>query len=127
MVPRWQGIGNYLPICWQQFVAVSAVGGAHSSRLASGPALPERDRHGGIAWALWVGVLLSLRTRWSAGSLISTTKRSVRCQAERYIDLLAEEGVHLGEPFIRQPRGEIDRAEKALQRCIAEGHIVEED
>lgn len=48
-------------------------------------------------------------------------------QAERYIDLLAEEGVHLGEPFTRQPQGEIDRAEKALQRCIAEGHIVEED
>lgn len=89
-------------------------------------------------------------------------------QAERYIDLLAEEGVHLGEPFTRQLRGklrelrfsldrrrvrityyiasgrrivlltvfvktqrqerrEIDRAEKAMQRCIAEGHTVEED
>lgn len=89
-------------------------------------------------------------------------------QAERYIDLLAEEGVHLGEPFTRQLRGklrelrfsldrrrvrityyiasgrrivlltvfvktqrqerrEIDRAEKAMQRCIADGHTVEED
>lgn len=89
-------------------------------------------------------------------------------QAERYIDLLAEEGVHLGEPFTRQLRGklrelrfslerrrvrityfiasgrrivlltvfvktqrqerrEIDRAEKAMQRCVAEGHTVEED
>ncbi len=89
-------------------------------------------------------------------------------QAERYIDLLADEGVHLGEPFTRQLRGklrelrfsldrrrvrityyiasgrrivlltvfvkaqrqerrEIDRAEKAMQRCIAEGHTVEED
>jgi hypothetical protein len=59
-------------------------------------------------------------------------------QAERYIDLLAEEGVHLGEPFTRvlltvfvktqrQERREIDRAEKAMQRCIAEGHTVQED
>jgi hypothetical protein len=89
-------------------------------------------------------------------------------QAERYIDLLGEEGVHLGEPFTRQLRGklrdmrfsldrrrvrityylasgrrivlltvfvkaqrqerrEIDRAEKAIHRCIAEGHTVEED
>jgi hypothetical protein len=89
-------------------------------------------------------------------------------QAERYIDLLADEGVHLGEPFTRQLRGklrelrfsldrrrvrityyiasgrrivlltvfvktqrqerrEIDRAEKAMQRCVAEGHTVEED
>lgn len=88
--------------------------------------------------------------------------------AERYIDLLADEGVHLGEPFTRQLRGklrelrfsldrrrvrityyiasgrrivlltvfvktqrqerrEIDRAEKAMQRCVAEGHTVEED
>ena len=88
-------------------------------------------------------------------------------QAERYIDLLADEGVHLGEPFTRQLRGklrelrfslnrrrvrityyiasgrrivlltafvktqrqerrEIDRAAKAMQRCIAEGHTVEE-
>ncbi len=89
-------------------------------------------------------------------------------QAERYIDLLAEEGVHLGEPFTRQLRGklrelrfsldgrrvrityfiasgrrivlltvfvktqrqerrEIDRAEKAMQRCVSEGHMIEED
>ena len=27
----------------------------------------------------------------------------------------------------RQERREIDRAEKAMQRCIAEGHTVEED
>lgn len=87
---------------------------------------------------------------------------------ERYIDLLADEGVHLGEPFTRQLRGklrelrfgldgrrvrityfiasgrrivlltvfvktqrqerrEIDRAEKAMQRCVAEGHLTEED
>lgn len=89
-------------------------------------------------------------------------------QAERYIDLLADEGVHLGEPFTRQLQGklrelrfsldrrrvrityfiasgrrivlltvfvktqrqerrEIERAEKAMQRCIAEGHAIEED
>lgn len=89
-------------------------------------------------------------------------------QAERYVDLLANEGVHLGEPFTRQLRGklrelrfsldrrrvrityfiasgrrivlltvflktqrqerrEIDRAEKAMQRCIDEGHSIEED
>ena len=89
-------------------------------------------------------------------------------QAERYIDLLADEGVHLGEPFTRQLRGklrelrfsldsrrvrityfiasgrrivlltvfvktqrqerrEIDRAEKAMRRCGAEGHVIEED
>lgn len=28
-------------------------------------------------------------------------------QVERYIDLLAEEGVHLGEPFTRQLRGKL--------------------
>ncbi|HET9092199.1 MAG TPA: type II toxin-antitoxin system RelE/ParE family toxin [Acidimicrobiales bacterium] len=28
-------------------------------------------------------------------------------QAERYIDLLATEGVHLGEPFTRQLRGKL--------------------
>lgn len=89
-------------------------------------------------------------------------------QVERYIDLLAEEGVHLGEPFTRQLRGklrelrfylgraqtrityyiasgrrivlltvfpktkpreraEVDRAWRAMQRCIAEGHIAEEE
>lgn len=89
-------------------------------------------------------------------------------QAERYIDLLAAEGVHLSEPFTRQLRGklrelrfnldrrrvrityyiatgrrivlltvfvktqrqerrEIDRAERAMKRCIAEGHTAEED
>jgi hypothetical protein len=89
-------------------------------------------------------------------------------QVERYIDLLADKGVHLGEPFTRQLRGrlrelrfylgrsqtrityyiasgrrivlltvfakqrrrehrEIDRAWRAMQRCIAEGHVVEED
>ena len=89
-------------------------------------------------------------------------------QVERYIDLLAAEGVHLGEPFTRHLRGklrelrfylgrsqtrityfiasgrrivlltvfakhrqrerrEIDRAWRAMQRCIAEGHMVEED
>jgi hypothetical protein len=89
-------------------------------------------------------------------------------QVERYIDLLADKGVHLGEPFTRQLRGklrelrfylgrsqtrityyiasgrrivlltvfakqrqrerrEIDRAWRAMQRCVAEGHVVEED
>lgn len=89
-------------------------------------------------------------------------------QVERYVDLLVEEGVHLGEPFTRQlrgklrelrfylgrsqtrityyiatgrrivlltvfaktrpqERGEIDRAWRAMQRCIAEGHVAEEE
>lgn len=89
-------------------------------------------------------------------------------QVERYIDLLADEGVLLGEPFTRQLRGklrelrfylgrtktrisyyiatgrrivlltvfskarsreqrEIDRAWKAMQKCISEGHVVEEE
>lgn len=89
-------------------------------------------------------------------------------QAERYIDLLGEQGVVLDEPFTRQLRGklrelrfglngqrvrityyiatgrrivlltvfvktrrrerqEIDRAEKAMKRCIAEGHTTEEN
>ncbi len=89
-------------------------------------------------------------------------------QAERYIDLLAEEGVHLSEPFTRQLDGklrelrfhlerqqvrityyiargrrivlltvftksrqrerlEIARAHRAMQRCIDEGHVTEED
>lgn len=88
-------------------------------------------------------------------------------QAERYIDLLAEQGVHLGEPFTRQLHGklrelrfhlgrqqirityyvatgrrivlltvfvktrqrertEIQRAWRAMQVCIAEGHTTEE-
>jgi hypothetical protein len=88
-------------------------------------------------------------------------------QAAFYIDLLAERGVHLGEPYTRQLRGklrelrfyigrqqhrityyvstgrriilltvfrkarrrerrEIDRAERAMERCIAEGHTAEE-
>ena len=85
-----------------------------------------------------------------------------------YIDLLQDQGVHLGEPYTRQLRGklrelrfyagrervrvsyfvatgrrivlltvfrktrqreeaEVNRAEKAMNRCIAEGHTVEED
>jgi hypothetical protein len=89
-------------------------------------------------------------------------------QVERYIDLLAEEGVHLGEPFTRQLRGklrelrfylgrsqtriayyiassrrivlltvfrktrpreraEVERAWRAMQRCIDEGLMAEED
>lgn len=88
-------------------------------------------------------------------------------QAERYIDLLADEGVLLGEPFTRQLRGklrelrfrlgrrqmrltyyiaagrrivlltvfrktrpreraEIDRAWRAMQRCLDEGHTAED-
>ena len=88
-------------------------------------------------------------------------------QAERYIDLLGDHGVHLGEPFTRQldgklrelrfyldrqptrisyyiatgriivlmtvftktrprERAEIDRARRAMQRCIADGHLSEE-
>jgi hypothetical protein len=87
-------------------------------------------------------------------------------QAERYIDLLAEYGVHLGAPFTKQLRGklrdlrfylgrrqtrityyvatgrrivlltvfaktrprerlEIQRAWRAMQACIAEGHNAE--
>jgi hypothetical protein len=89
-------------------------------------------------------------------------------QVERYIDLLAEQGVHLAEPFTRQLRGklrelrfylgrsptrityyvasgrrivlltvfrktrqrertEVERAWHAMQRCIEEGHVAEED
>jgi hypothetical protein len=86
-------------------------------------------------------------------------------QAERYIDLLADQGVHLSEPFTRQldgklrelrfyldrqptrisyyiatrriivlltvftktkprERTEIDRARRAMKRCVEEGHIT---
>ncbi len=86
-------------------------------------------------------------------------------QAERYIDLLADQGVHLSEPFTRQldgklrelrfyldrqptrisyyiatgriivlltiftktkprERAEIDRARRAMKRCVEEGHIT---
>jgi len=89
-------------------------------------------------------------------------------QAAFYIDLLAERGVHLGEPYSKQLRGklrelrfyigreqhrityylargrriilltvftktrrrerrEIDRAERAMERCVAEGHTAEEE
>jgi len=89
-------------------------------------------------------------------------------QAERYIDLLADVGAHLDEPFTRQLRGklrelrfhlgrqqtrityyiatgrrivlltvfvktrqrerqEVQRAWRAMQTCIAEGHTVEDD
>jgi hypothetical protein len=89
-------------------------------------------------------------------------------QVERYIDLLADQGVHLSEPFTRQldgklrelrfhlgrqqtrisyyiasgrvivlltvfaktrprERQEIDRARRAMQRCIDEGHLAQED
>jgi hypothetical protein len=88
-------------------------------------------------------------------------------QAERYIDLLADEGVLLDEPFTRQlhgklrelrfriaarqirityfigtgrrivlltvfhksqrrQRGEIDRARRAMQRCLDEGHTTKD-
>lgn len=88
-------------------------------------------------------------------------------QAAFYVDLLAERGVELGEPYTRQlrgklrelrfylgrerirvsyfvasgrriilltvfrktqrqERGEINRAERAMKRCIAEGHTEEE-
>jgi phage-related protein len=86
-------------------------------------------------------------------------------QAERYIDLLADQGVHFSEPFTRQldgklrelrfyldrqptrisyyiatgriivlltvftktkprERAEIDRARRAMKRCVEEGHIT---
>jgi hypothetical protein len=89
-------------------------------------------------------------------------------QASFYIELLAEQGAHLGEPYTRQLRGklrelrfyigrsavrisyyvasrrriilltvfakqrqretrEIDRAYRAMERCIAAGHQVEEE
>lgn len=91
-------------------------------------------------------------------------------RVEFYIDLLAERGPLLGEPYTRQlggklrelrfylgptgdatrityyiargrriilltvfrkqrrrERAEIDRAERAMQRCIAEGHTVEDE
>lgn len=89
-------------------------------------------------------------------------------QAAFYVDLLAERGVHLGEPYTRQLRGklrelrfylgrqryrisyyvatgqriilltvfrktrqrersEVDRADRAMKRCIAEGHTAEEE
>ncbi len=88
-------------------------------------------------------------------------------QAERYIDLHGDQGVHLSEPFTRQldgklrelrfyldrqptrisyyiatgriivlltvftktrprERAEIDRARRAMQRCITDGHLSEE-
>jgi len=88
-------------------------------------------------------------------------------QAAFYVDLLADRGVNLGEPYTRQLRGklrelrfyigreqhrityyvaagrriilltvftktrrrerrEIDRAKRAMERCIAEGHTAEE-
>ena len=88
-------------------------------------------------------------------------------QAERYIDLLGDQGVHLSEPFTRQldgklrelrfyldrqptrlsyyiatgriivlltvftktrprERAEIDRARRAMQRCITDSHLSEE-
>ena len=88
-------------------------------------------------------------------------------QAERYIDLLGDQGVHLSEPFTRQldgklrelrfyldrqptrisyyvatrriivlltvftktrprARAEIDRARRAMLRCITDGHLSEE-
>lgn len=88
-------------------------------------------------------------------------------QAAFYVDLLAERGVNLGEPYTRQLRGklrelrfyvgreqhrityyvarerriillrvfrkarrrerrEVDRAGRAMERCIAEGHTAEE-
>jgi hypothetical protein len=37
-------------------------------------------------------------------------------QAERYIDLLAEEGVHLSEPFTRQLRGKLRELRFYLER-----------
>ena len=37
-------------------------------------------------------------------------------QAERYIDLLAEEGVHLGEPFTRQLDGKLRELRFHLER-----------
>ena len=89
-------------------------------------------------------------------------------QVAFYIDLLAERGVELGEPYTRQlagklrelrfylgrdrmrisyyiasgrriilltvfrktqrqERGEVGRAERAMKRCIAEGHTAEEE
>jgi hypothetical protein len=91
-------------------------------------------------------------------------------RVEFYIDLLAERGVHLDEPYTRQlhgklrelrfylgpagqatriayyiasgrriilltvfskqrrrKRAEIDRAERAMKRCLTEGHTAEED
>ncbi|MQA85874.1 MAG: type II toxin-antitoxin system RelE/ParE family toxin [Streptosporangiales bacterium] len=72
-----------------------------------------------------------------------------------YIDLLAEQGVLLGEPYTRQLDGklrelrfhldgeavritywiasgrretaEVERARRAMRRCIAEGHTVDEE
>lgn len=89
-------------------------------------------------------------------------------RAQFYIELLEDQGVHLGEPYTRQLRGKlrelrfymgrekqrmtyfiaggrrivlltafrktkareshaIDRAERAMQRCIASGHTAEDE
>ena len=52
-------------------------------------------------------------------------------QAERYIDLLADKGVHLGEPFTRQLRGKLrelrfnlGRRQTRLTYYIASGRRI---
>jgi hypothetical protein len=49
-------------------------------------------------------------------------------QVACYIDLLADRGVHLGERQATATRAPRDRlAWRAMQRCNAEGHLVEGD
>jgi hypothetical protein len=58
-----------------------------------------------IASTLWVGVPIETEpevTEW----LLSLDDEQFG-QVERYIDLLADEGVHLAEPFTRQLRGKL--------------------
>jgi hypothetical protein len=100
---------------------------------------------------------------WYAGLSLADS-----ATVDAYIDLLAEQGVHLGEPYTRQLAGklrdlrfhlggrewrvtyyiasgrriilltvfpktrarerrEIERAVRAMERCIAEGHTAKED
>ncbi len=117
-----------------------------------------------IAAMGWGSVELELEvTTW-----LDTLTDNEFGQVERYIDLLADQGVHLSEPFTRQldgklrelrfhlgrqqtrisyyiasgrvivlltvfaktrprERHEIDRARRAMQRCIDEGHLTQED
>jgi hypothetical protein len=114
---------------------------------------------------LWLGVRWNSSRRSPPGS---TPTDSEFGHVERYIDLLADQGALLGQPFTRQlddklrelrfslgrqqtritydiatgrtivlltvfaktkprQRAETDRAGRAMQRCIDEGHVTAEE
>jgi hypothetical protein len=121
---------------------------------------PRPDPGQSIVSLLWTGVEIEAEpevTEW----LVALDDEEFG-QVERYVDLLADKGVHLGDPFTRQLRGTLrellrfylgrsqtrityyiasgrrivlltvfakqrQRERRAMQRCIAEGHVVEED